>query len=83
MRETTPQRWIFEELKRLMDVDFKFKQKVPASEFTRKISAIMQTPLPREWLLSGYGRLVSSLRYLNSTLRPLQDLHRMDDDAEH
>lgn len=56
LRETPPQRWIFEELKRLMDVDFKFKQKVPVSQFTRKISAIMQTPLPREWLLSGYGR---------------------------
>lgn len=41
----------------MADVDFKFKQKIPASRFTSKISAVMQTPLPREWLLSGHSRL--------------------------
>jgi insulysin len=56
LRETPPQEWIFEEQKGLADVDFKFKQKSPASRFTSKISAVMQTPLPREWLLSGYSR---------------------------
>ncbi|KAL5322523.1 hypothetical protein ACEPPN_010496 [Leptodophora sp. 'Broadleaf-Isolate-01'] len=57
LRETPPQKWIFEEQKGLADVDFKFKQKTPASRFTSKISAVMQTPLPREWLLSGHSRL--------------------------
>jgi insulysin len=55
--ETPPQQWIFEEQKGMADVDFKFKQKTPASRFTSKISAVMQTPLPREWLLSGHSRL--------------------------
>jgi insulysin len=56
LRETPPQKWIFEEQKGLADVDFKFKQKTPASRFTSKISSVMQTPLPREWLLSGHSR---------------------------
>lgn len=41
----------------MADVDFKFKQKTPASRFTSKISSVMQRPLPREWLLSGLSRL--------------------------
>lgn len=55
--ETPPQQWIWEEQKGMADVDFKFKQKTPASRFTSKTSAIMQKPLPREWLLSGTSRL--------------------------
>ncbi|KAL8419541.1 hypothetical protein RB594_002666 [Gaeumannomyces avenae] len=57
LRETPPHQWIFEEQKGLADVDFKFKQKTPASRFTSKISSVMQKPLPREWLLSGHSRL--------------------------
>jgi insulysin len=57
LKESPPQEWIFEEQKLLADVEFKFKQKTPASRFTSKISAVMQTPLPREWLLSGHSRL--------------------------
>jgi insulysin len=53
LRQTPPQEWIFEEQKGLAEIDFKFKQKTPASRFTSKTSAIMQQPLPREWLLSG------------------------------
>jgi insulysin len=53
LRETPPQDWIFEEQKGMSDVDFKFKQKTPASRFTSKIVSTMQKPLPREWLLSG------------------------------
>jgi insulysin len=44
-------------------VDFKFKQKTPASRFTSKISAVMQTPLPREWLLSGHSRYVQDSKF--------------------
>lgn len=57
LRESPPQEWIFEEQKGMADVDFKFKQKTPASRFTSKISSVMQKPLPREWLLSGHSRL--------------------------
>ncbi|KAI1854932.1 hypothetical protein JX265_002571 [Neoarthrinium moseri] len=57
LRETPPEEWIFEEQKGMADVDFKFKQKTPASRFTSKIGSVMQKPLPREWLLSGQSRL--------------------------
>lgn len=48
----------------MADVDFKFRQKTPASRFTSKISSVMQRPLPREWLLSGHSRL----RHFNANL---------------
>jgi len=57
LRETEPQQWIFDEQKGMADVDFKFKEKTSSYRFTTKISAIMQRPLPREWLLSGTRRL--------------------------
>ncbi|KAH7329236.1 Metalloenzyme, LuxS/M16 peptidase-like protein [Stachybotrys elegans] len=57
LKETPPQEWIFMEQKGMADVDFKFRQKTPASRFTSRISAVMQKPLPREWLLSGQSRL--------------------------
>jgi insulysin len=57
LKESPPQEWIFEEQRGMAEVDFKFKQKTPASRFTSKISSIMQKPLPREWLLSGQSRL--------------------------
>ncbi|OAA58393.1 a-pheromone processing metallopeptidase ste23 [Niveomyces insectorum RCEF 264] len=53
LRENPPQQWIFDEQKGMADVDFKFKQKTPASRFTSKTSALMQRVLPRERLLSG------------------------------
>ncbi|KAH9898898.1 ubiquitin carboxyl-terminal hydrolase-like protein [Xylariomycetidae sp. FL2044] len=57
LRESPPQDWIFDEQKGMADVDFRFKQKTPASRFTSKIASVMQKPLPREWLLSGQSRL--------------------------
>ncbi|KAI1128510.1 peptidase M16 inactive domain-containing protein [Nemania abortiva] len=57
LRQTAPQEWIFNEQREMADVEFKFKQKSPASRFTSKISSVMQRPLPREWLLSGQSRL--------------------------
>ena len=55
IRETAPQEWIVNEMKGMSEVDFRFKQKTSASRFTSKISAVMQKPLPRAWLLSGTG----------------------------
>ncbi|KAK3333198.1 Metalloenzyme, LuxS/M16 peptidase-like protein [Cercophora scortea] len=57
LRETEPQEWIFDEMKGMADVDFKFKQKTQSYRFTSKISSVMQKPLPREWLLSGNSKL--------------------------
>ena len=57
LRESSAQEWIFDEQKGMADVDFKFRQKTPASRFTSRTSAVMQKPIPREWLLSGQSRL--------------------------
>jgi insulysin len=59
LREAPPQQWIFQELQGMAEVDFKFKQKTPAFQFTSKISSVMQKPLPRHLLLSGFSRLRS------------------------
>lgn len=53
IKEQHPQQWIFDEVKGMAEVDFRFQQKSPASGFTSKTSSIMQKPLPRERLLSG------------------------------
>jgi insulysin len=57
LKESPPQEWIFDEQKGMMDVDFKFKQKSRAGNFTTKTASVMQKPLPREWLLSGSSRI--------------------------
>ncbi|PON27902.1 insulysin [Trichoderma gamsii] len=57
LREASPQEWIFQEQKGMADVDFKFREKTPASRFTSRVSSVMQKPLPREWLLSAHSRL--------------------------
>ena len=53
LHETEPQEWIFNESKEMADVDFRFKQKSPASSTTSGLSQTMQKPLPRNRLLSG------------------------------
>jgi len=61
LKESPPQEWIFDELKRMSEVDFRFKQKSPASKTTSALSAVMQKPYPRDCLLSG----PSLIRYFN------------------
>ena len=53
IKQSGPQQWVMDELKAMGEVDFRFKQKTPASKFTSRLSSVMQKPLPREWLLSG------------------------------
>lgn len=53
IKESPPQKWIVEEVKGMAEVDFKFQQKSPASQFTSRVSSVMQKPLPREYLVSG------------------------------
>ena len=62
LKKAGPQEWIMNELKNIAEVDFRFKQKTPASSFTSKLSSVMQQPLPREWLLSGQ-RLIRRFDY--------------------
>lgn len=73
IRSTPPQEWVVKELQAVSAIDFKFRQKSPASKFTSRLSAIMQKPLPRQWLLSGTSLIrefdadliTKSLQYLN------------------
>ncbi|KAI9790783.1 MAG: Insulinase (Peptidase M16) [Candelina submexicana] len=53
VREAGPQQWIFEEMKGLAEVDFRFREKSPASRFTSHLGSTMQRPYPRERLLSA------------------------------
>lgn len=74
LKESPPQRWIYEECKGLAEVRFRFKEKSAASRFTSKLSSDMQKPWPREWLLSGArlirefdpAGLTKALSYLNT-----------------
>ena len=53
IKESSPQKWIFDEVKGMSEVDFKFQEKSTASNFVRTMCSTMQKPLPREWLLSA------------------------------
>lgn len=53
IKDTPVQRWIVKELQDTAAVDFKFRQKSPASKFTSRQAGTMQKPLPRKWLLSS------------------------------
>lgn len=57
VKEQPPQEWIVTEMAQLAEVDFKFKQKSPASRTTSGYSGVMQKPYPREKLLSA-GNLI-------------------------
>jgi len=57
IKEVSPQQWIFDEVKGMAQVDFRFQEKSPASSFTSRTSSVMQKSLPREWLLSGSSLL--------------------------
>jgi insulysin len=52
IKDMDVQGWIFKELQDTAALDFKFRQKSPASKFTSRTATVMQKPLPREWLLS-------------------------------
>ncbi|KAK3044283.1 hypothetical protein LTS18_001706, partial [Coniosporium uncinatum] len=53
IRSVPPQEWIVEEMKTLADVDFRFRQKSPASKTASALSGVMQKPYPRHQLMSA------------------------------
>jgi insulysin len=57
LKETPPQEWIFDEMKQMSEVNFRFRQKSPASKTTSALANVMQRPLPRDYLLSGLSLL--------------------------
>lgn len=54
LKDEPPLEWAFEEMKNIAEVEFRFRQKSPASRFASSTSSMMQKPLPREWLLSAH-----------------------------
>ncbi|KAK3679815.1 metalloprotease [Recurvomyces mirabilis] len=57
LKEHPPHKWMFEEMSKLQEVDFRFREKIPASRTTSMLSQTMQKPLPRDKLLSGHNLL--------------------------
>ncbi|RKP06928.1 Metalloenzyme, LuxS/M16 peptidase-like protein [Thamnocephalis sphaerospora] len=53
LRRSGPQQWIFDEVRNLNDMGFRFKEKSPPSSYTSKLASVMQRPYPRAWVLSG------------------------------
>lgn len=53
IKEHPPQQWIVDEMSKLAEVDFKYRQKIPASRTTSMLSGHMQKPTPRDQLLSA------------------------------
>lgn len=54
LKDEPPLEWAFEEMKNMAEVEFRFRQKSPASRFASSTSSMMQKPLPRKWLLSAH-----------------------------
>ena len=53
IKKSPPQKWIFDEVKGMSEVDFMYQEKSSASTFVRIMCSTMQKPLPRKWLLSA------------------------------
>jgi insulysin len=53
VKEQPPQEWIVDEMSKLAEVDFKYRQKIPASRTVSGLSGTMQRPIPRDQLLSA------------------------------
>ena len=74
IREVPPQKWIYDEIKGIAEVDFKFEEKESTSNFVRSMCSTMQKPLPREWLLSATdllrefdpGAIATAFKYLKA-----------------
>jgi insulysin len=46
-------KWIFDEIKSLAEIEFKFSEKCPPSQYTSSLSQQMQENLPPQWTISG------------------------------
>ncbi|KAK3060028.1 metalloprotease, partial [Teratosphaeriaceae sp. CCFEE 6253] len=57
LKDEPPHQWIFDEMATLSEVDFRFREKAPASSVTSGLSGTMQKPLPCDKLLSGQSLL--------------------------
>ena len=55
LKEHAPERWISDEMSKLAEVEFKYRQKRPASSTTSTLSGFMQHHVPRDQLLSAHS----------------------------
>ncbi|KAI6246750.1 putative zinc protease [Erysiphe necator] len=53
LNETEPQKWIHDEQNEIGQMLFNYNEKWPAIKYTSLMSQILQTPVPREWLISN------------------------------
>ncbi|QIX01481.1 hypothetical protein AMS68_006998 [Peltaster fructicola] len=53
LKAQPPQQWIVDEMAKLAEVEFKFRQKIPASRTASQIAGVMQKPYPRDQLMSA------------------------------
>lgn len=53
LKDSSPQKWVVEEMARLSEMEFKFHQKNPASMTKSALRGFMQQPLSREQISSG------------------------------
>jgi insulysin len=51
LREGPPQKRIFDEIKHLNELRFKYKEKTNVASFTMSVTTRLHGPIPREWLL--------------------------------
>ncbi|KAI7901194.1 Metalloenzyme, LuxS/M16 peptidase-like protein [Cokeromyces recurvatus] len=57
IKEAGVKKWIFDEIKSLAEIDFKFSEKCPSSQYTSFLSEQMQENLPPQWVVSGHSLL--------------------------
>ncbi|KAI8375164.1 Metalloenzyme, LuxS/M16 peptidase-like protein [Blakeslea trispora] len=57
MKESGVKKWIFDEIKSLADIHFRFSEKMPPSEYTSFLSQQMQNNLPPQYVISGSSLL--------------------------
>ncbi|PWN53939.1 hypothetical protein IE53DRAFT_76240 [Violaceomyces palustris] len=53
LKSSKIEEWTFNEVQKLCDLAFRFKEKIPPSSYASAVSSQMQMPFPREWILSG------------------------------
>ncbi|KAI9475636.1 MAG: Metalloenzyme, LuxS/M16 peptidase-like protein [Benjaminiella poitrasii] len=57
VKEADVKKWIFDEIKSLAEIGFKFSEKCPPSQYTSFLAEQMQENLPPQWTISGNSLL--------------------------
>ncbi|KAI0968787.1 hypothetical protein F4678DRAFT_441392 [Xylaria arbuscula] len=76
LQQMQPPQWVFDELKEIADIEFRFQRKLPAVYFTSMICSVMQKPLPRQWLLYGESLLQQFITTLSIATEVIESRRR-------